>query len=113
MPSPGTVALYLFSMLLLLALSGLYWPQLVLFGQSPVVRLRNCALFCVKHFGRVMGAGLARLAYIALLVLFAPWTLLLLPVTGVWYPMFLSQFLIYEQLDGDLHIEELFDRHTD
>ena len=108
MPSLGTVALYLFSLLLLLALSGLYWPQLVLFGQSPVVRLRNCVLFCVKYFWRVMGAGLLQLAYIAILVLFAPWTLLLLPVTGVWYIMFLSQFSIYGQLNEDFHIEESF-----
>lgn len=105
-PSPGTVALYLFSLLLMLVLGGLYWPQLVLFGQSPVVRLRNCILFCAKYFRRVMGVGLIRLAYIAILVLFAPWTVLLLPITGIWYPVFLSQFLIYQQMDEELHIEE-------
>jgi len=108
-PSPGTVALYLFSLLLVLALSGLYWPQLVLFDQSPAVRLRNCVLFCVKYFWRVMGAGLAQLVFIAIYVLFAPWSVLLLPVIGAWYPVFLAQFLIYDQLDGSLHIEELFD----
>lgn len=113
MPSPGTIALYLFSMLLLLVLSGLYWPQLVLFGQSPAVRLRNCVLFCAKHFWRVMGAGLIQLAYIAVLVLLAPWALLLLPVANIWYATFLSQLLIYDQLDGDFHIEELFDQNTD
>lgn len=108
MPSLGTVALYLFSLLLLLVLSGLYWPQLVLFGQSPAIRLRNCMLFCVKHFWRVMGAGLLRLAYIAVLVLFTPWTMVLLPLTGLWYIVFLAQFLIYEQMDKEFHIEELF-----
>lgn len=113
LPSLGTVALYLFSMLLLLALSGLYWPQLVLFGQSPAIRLRNCVLFCVKHFWRVMGVGLIRLSYIAVLVLLAPWALFLLPVANVWYTTFLSQLLIYDQLDGEFHIEELFDQNSD
>ena len=110
LPSLGTVALYLFSMLLLLVLRGLYWPQLVLFGQSPAVRLRNCLLLCVKHFWRAMGAGLVRLASIVILVLFAPWSIFLLPVTGVWYTTFLSQFLLYDQMDEDLHIEERFNQ---
>ena len=77
------MVLYLFSMLLLLVLSGLYWTQLGLFGQSPTVRLRNCLLFCIKHFGRVMGTALLRLAYLCVLVLFTPWDLLLLPITGL------------------------------
>ena len=53
-----------------------------------------------------MGAGLVQLAYLTIVVLFAPWTLLLLPVTGIWYVVFLSQLLIYKQLDEDFHIEE-------
>lgn len=63
-----TLLLQLFSLLLLLVLCTLYWPQLVLFRQSPGIRLRNCVLFCVKHFWRVMGIGLLQLAYIAVLV---------------------------------------------
>jgi hypothetical protein len=43
------------------------------------------------------------------MVLFAPWTLLLLPVTGIWYIVFLSQFLLYEQMDDAFHIEERFE----
>lgn len=108
-PSPGTVALYLFGLLLILAANTLLWPQLVLFEQRPSVRLRNVILFLIKHFWRVMGVGLLQLAYLAVLVLFAPWTLLLLPVTGIWYIVFLSQHLIYDQMDGDFHIEESFD----
>lgn len=104
-PSVGTLLLYLFALLLLLVLFTLYWPQLVLFEQRPVIRLRNCMLLCVQHFWRVMGVGLLQLAYLALLALFAPWSLVLLPVLGVWYIVFLSQFLLYEQLDGAFHIE--------
>ncbi len=109
LPSLGTVALYLFSLLLVLVLGTLLWPQLVLFQQSPAVRVRNACLFLIKHFWRVMGVGVLQLAYFAILALFAPWSALLLPVTGLWYIVFLSQLLIYEQMDEDLRIEELFD----
>lgn len=107
-PTLGTMVLYLFSMLLMLVLNTLYWPQLVLFRQTAGIRLRNCVLFCMKHFWRVMGVGLLQLAYWAVYVLFAPWTLLLLPVIGLWYILFLSQLLLYEQMDEAFHIEELY-----
>lgn len=111
-PSLGTVALYLFSLLLVLAANTLLWPQLVLFRQDPSTRLRNAVLFLVKRPWRVMGAGLVQLAYLAILVLFAPWTVLLLPITGVWYVVFLSQLLIYGALNEDLHIEESFEERS-
>ena len=107
-PSLGTVALCLFSLLLLLSLGGLYWPQLVLFDQSPVIRLRNCLLLCIKYFWRVMGAGLVQLVFVAVYVLFAPWSILLLPIIGAWYVVFLAQFLVYDQLDASLRIEEQY-----
>ena len=105
-PSPGTVALYLFSLLVVLIVNTLYWPQLVLFRQKASIRLRNCLLFWSKYFWRVPGVGVLQLVYLAVFVLFAPWTLLLLPVLGVWYILFLSQFLIYEQTDEAYQIEE-------
>lgn len=108
-PGLWTVALYLLGMLLILTVNALLWPQLALFRQKWSVRLYNAALFCLLHFWRVLGVGLLQLGYWAVFVLFAPWTLLLLPVTGVWYIVFLSQFLLYEQMDNALHIEEQFD----
>ena len=107
-PSLGTLAVYLLSMLLLLTGNMLYWPQLALFRQRAGIRVRNCLLFSIRHFWRVMGAGLLQLAYWGVYVLFAPWTLLLLPVIGVWYIVFLSQLLIYEQMDSAFHIEEMY-----
>jgi len=107
-PSPGTVALYLFALLAALILSTLYWPQLVLFRQKASIRLRNCLLFCMKYSWRVLGVGLLQLGYWSVFVLFAPWTLLLLPVLGVWYIVFLSQFLIYNQMDAAYQIENLY-----
>lgn len=111
-PSLGAVALYLFAMLLAVAVGTLYWPQSVLFDQRAGIRLRNCLLFCIQNFWRVMGVGLLQLAYWSVYVLFAPWTLLLLPVIGVWYIVFLSQFLIYEQMDGAFQIGSLYSMGT-
>lgn len=104
-PSGGTIAAYLSAIWLALVLCTLYWPQLVLFEQSPAVRLRNSILFCIKYFWRVLGVGLLQLAYWAIFVLFAPWTLFLLPVIGVWYILFLSMLLLYEPLNEAFHIE--------
>ena len=107
-PTLGTLAVYLFAILVVLIVNTLYWPQLVLFQQKASIRLRNCLLFCVKYFCRVLGAGMVQLGYLAVLTLFAPWTLLLLPVLGVWYILFVSQFLIYDQMDEAFQIEEHF-----
>ena len=104
-PSLGTVAIYLFAILVVLIVNTLYWPQLVLFRQKASIRLRNCLLFCAKYLWRVLGVGLLQLGYLAVFVLFAPWTLLLVPILGVWYILFLSQFLIYEQMDEAFCIE--------
>ena len=107
-PSPGTLALYLFALLVVAIVNTLYWPQLVLFQQKASIRLQNCLLFCIKYFWRVLGVGLLQLGYWTVFVLLAPWTLLLLPVLGVWYILFLSQFLIYTQMNEAFSIEELY-----
>ena len=107
-PTPGTIALYLFALLLLTILNTLYWPQLVLFEQTAINRLRNIVLFTAKYLWRVLGAALLQLLYFAILILFAPWTLVLVPLLGVWYIIFLSQFLLYDRLNRELKIEERF-----
>lgn len=106
--TPGTIALYLFSGALFLLLNTLYWPQLVLFRQTTLNRMRNIILFTAKYFWRMAGVTLLQLVYCLIYVLLAPWTLLLVPLLGPWYITFLSQFLIYEQMDQELRIEEKF-----
>ena len=106
--TPGTVALYLFSGALFLLLNALYWPQLVLFRQTARNRMRNIILFTAKYAWRMVGIALLQLGYSLIYVLLAPWTVLLVPILGLWYIIFLSQFLIYEQMDQELGIEEKF-----
>lgn len=107
-PSGGTILLFLFSALLTMVISQLYWSQLVLFRQSTVIRIRNMLLFCIQNFWRVMGVGLLQILYWGIYILFAPWTLLILPIVGIWYILFLSQFLLYDRLNNAFQIEEQF-----
>lgn len=107
-PGWGTLAVYLFGAVLLLVLNLLYWPQLVLFQQSNKNRLLNIVLFTIQYFWRVVGVALLHLLYLLVYVLFAPWTLLLVPFLGLWFIVFLSEFLLYGQLDRALNIEERF-----
>lgn len=86
----------------------LWWPQLVLFSQSAVIRLRNAILFTIKHSLRVLAAIVIQLVWAALLILLAPWTLTVLPFLGFWFPIFLAQYRIYADLDADLSIEAQF-----
>lgn len=87
-------------------LSTLYWPQLVLFDQRASVRLRNALLFTIRHFWLTLGVALLQLVWWLLMVLFAPWTLLLLPFVGVWFDLFAALFLLYRPLDEAFSIED-------
>lgn len=106
--TPGTLALYLFSATLFFLLTTLYWAQLVLFRQTALNRMRNIILFTAKYFWRMAGVSILQLAYFAIFLLFAPWTLLLIPFLGLWYITFLSLFFIYDQMNKELRIEEKF-----
>ena len=107
-PSLGTVVMMLVSASVVIWLNTLYWPQLVLFQQSAVNRLRNAILFTIKHSVRVLVAVLIQVVWIALVILFAPWTLIVIPFLGFWFPIFLAQYRIYADLNNDLRIEEQF-----
>lgn len=108
LPSLGTVAVASFSALLFLALNLLYWPQLVLFQTSWKDKLYNAVLFTVKYFWHVMGAAALLLAWTAVFLLFAPWTLLLVPFLGLWFILFVCELALYSRLDSAFHIEEQF-----
>ena len=101
-----TILLYLLSLYIFLLVSMLLWPQLVLFSQPASVSIRNGILFSARYLWRVLGAALVKLVFVLIIALFAPWTVILIPFIGLWYPLFLSQFIIYEPLNRELAIEE-------
>lgn len=109
-PPLSTVVLFLLSMVLVLSIGNLYWPQLVLFEQKNSIRLRNCLLFILQNFSKVLGASALQMLLMAFMLLFAPWTILALPVVGVWYPVFFSQHLLYDRMNAAFGIEERFNQ---
>ena len=107
-PGWSTLLVCLFSAVLFFALNLLYWPQLVLFQQSNKDRIYNAVLFTIKYFWRVMGAALLQAAYFLLYLLFAPWTLALVPFVGLWFIFLVCELLLYRQLDTVFQIEKQF-----
>lgn len=105
-PGLGTIALVLVSLLLFTMFFTIYWPQLVLFEQTRMQRFKNCLLFMIRIFWKTLGCALLELLYWTLIVLFLPWTVLLLPLTGVWFVLFITNFLLYGTLNEIFHIEE-------
>ena len=108
MPSLGTVLMTLFSLLLVTIFFQLYWIQMVLFQQTAMIRLRNTILFCIQHCWKVIGVGILQILYWGVYLLFAPWTLLLLPIIGIWYILFVTIHILYPALDSAFQIEEQF-----
>lgn len=95
LPTPGTILLFFTSLLLSTMIFSIYWPQLVLFEQTTGIRLKNCLLFCLRYFLPTVGAAAIQVGYWVLWALLLPWSILLLPLIGFWFVLFLSNFLLY------------------
>lgn len=104
--SYGTVAILCASSILCTMIFTVWWCQVVLFTQSPVIQLKNCVLFCIKYFWRTLGAAVLQVVWWIIMFLFLPWTAFLVPILGVWYILFLTVFLVYRNLDTAFRIEE-------
>ncbi|MDE7326956.1 MAG: hypothetical protein K2N63_11920 [Lachnospiraceae bacterium] len=106
LPGYRTVALYLFGLVMFTMFFSLYWPQLVLFEQGGRQRFLNCILFLLRFFWKVLGCAILQVFYWAVLVLFMPWSVILLPLTGFWFIVYTANFLLYNTLNESFHIEE-------
>ena len=104
--TPGTLVILVGGVLLFTMVFSVWWPQVVLFDQSPVVQLKNSVLFCIRYFPRSLGTAVLQAAFWSVMVLFLPWTGFLVPFLGVWYILFLANFLLYDRLDTAFRIEE-------
>lgn len=105
-PDLGTLALFLVSLLLFTMFFTIYWPQLVLFEQAGIQRFKNCLLFMIRIFWKTLGCALLQILYWTVIVLFLPWSVVLLPLTGVWFILFAANFLLYNTLNEIFHIED-------
>lgn len=105
-PGWGTLLLYVCSLLLFTMFFSVCWPQVVLFEQSFFQCARNCLLFMIRFFPKTAGISLLQLLYWAVMVLFLPWSVMLLPLTGFWFILYTANFLLYNTLNDSFQIEE-------
>lgn len=105
-PGIGTIAIYLMGLFFFLLLFSFFWPQIALFDQPFIQSARNSLLFSLRFFPKAAGSTLIKFLFYLLIVLFLPWTVVLLPLIGFWLPLYLSLFLIYDTLNDCFGIEE-------
>lgn len=105
-PSIGTILVLAVGVLLCTMVFTVWWPQVVLFVQRPGIQLKNCLLFCLRYFWKMFRCAGLQMLWWVVTVLFMPWTAFLVPFLGVWYILFLSLFMIYDDLDDAFSIEE-------
>lgn len=105
-PGFGTITIFILGFTLMTMFFSIYWPQLVLFEQTGRQRFKNCLLFIIRFFWKVLGCSLLQVLYWTLIVLFLPWSVIVLPLTGVWFIVYAVNFLLYNTLDSVFHIEE-------
>lgn len=105
-PGWGTIAVYVCGILFFTMFFTIYWPQLVLFEQTGIQRFKNCLLFLIRFFWRVFGCALIQIVYWAVILLFLPWSVILLPFLGVWFILYTADFLLYDTFNEVFHIEE-------
>ena len=105
-PGWGTIALLFFGMLLFFMFFTVYWQLLVLFDQPQKQRIGNCLLFIIRSFRKVFYASVLQIIYWAVLILFMPLSVILLPFTGIWYILFTADFKLYDTMNEIFEIEK-------
>ena len=102
----GTYVAYFVGLLVFSIIFTVLWPLLTLFDQTPGDRIRNVILFTARYFRKVLLCAILNLLYWMFLVLFLPWSVFLLPVTGFWFILFLTSFRLYDALNEAFHLED-------
>ncbi len=104
--SAGTYVAYLVGLLVFSMIFTVLWPLITLFEQGIGDRIRNVILFTAKYFWRVLGCAVLNVFYWAVLILFLPWSVVFLPLTGFWFILFLTSFLLFEPFNEAFGLEE-------
>lgn len=105
-PGWGTIAIYLFSILIVTMWFSVSWPQIALFEQPFLQNARNSLLFMLRYFPKVFGISLLQVLYWGAMALFLPWSVFLLPLIGFWFILYTANFLIYDTYNDTFQIEE-------
>ncbi len=97
--------MYFLSAFIILSVHTVFWSLLVLFDQPLKNRILNIIAYIGSHPWKVIRSTLFQMIFIIPAVLFAPWSLFLVPFLG-WYVRFVTLFRIYDSFDEFFSIEE-------
>ena len=104
-----TVIMYFISGIILITGITVYMPLSVLFEQTPKNRLINIIAYTSRYFFKVLSMSILQMIILTLTVMFAPWSLFLVPIAG-WYFRFLVIHKLYDSLNEYFSIEELIQK---
>lgn len=108
--APGPAALpmlvlLLLGLLLLFAFMAWLWAQLPLFDMGLGQLLKNSLLLALGHLLPSLAAAALGLLYLGALLLLAPLSLLVLPLTNLWLPAALLLGPLYAPLEKTFDLE--------
>lgn len=104
---PGSVLICMGAGILIAA--GLFtyaFAQIPLVQLTPAQFFKNCVFFFLGYLPRTLGVALVQCVYWVAFVLFLPFTLLPMLVTGFWLPWLISLMIIYPALDSAFSVEK-------
>lgn len=84
----------------------LMWVQLPLMKLPLLAEIKNAVLLFLIAPIKCMGAALTWLVYVALVWFFAPYSMAVVLLTGVWLPCVIGTMMVYPLIDQQFRIEE-------
>lgn len=101
------------SALLMLGIFTYLFPQIALFDMSLSQILRNALLLTLRHPLRTLSAALLQAIYWGLFLAYYPLSQVMLPVTGLWLPLFMGLSVVYTPMEADFNLEALVKQAQD
>ena len=105
-PGWGTIVIYLCSLFVFTMFFSVLWPQIALFEQSFAQCCKNSFLFMLRFLPKTAGISLLQAVYWLVIALFLPWSVFLLPLTGIWFIVYSANFLLYDTFNDIFQIED-------
>lgn len=95
------------SALLSLGMFTYLFAQVALFDMPLVQILRNALLLTLRHPVRTLGGALLQAIYWGAFLAYYPISQIALPLTGLWFPMFMGLSAVYTPMEADFDLEAL------
>jgi uncharacterized membrane protein YesL len=104
---------FAFSALLCFAVFTYLFPQIALFDMPLRQILHNTLLLTLRHPRKTLGGALLQAIYWGLFLAYYPFTQILLPLTGLWFPMFMGLSVVYPPMEKEFDLENLVKKHQE